>query len=113
MTILQDFVDKLVPLQTEINEKTDEGLKQSAALAILENEIEDLVSQRGVIETEAAGAGIAVSDLQTAVMDAITAPKAEAEPVTLHAGGIMFVEQPAAEEAASPATAEPVEQANA
>lgn len=77
MSTLQDYVDKLAPLQTELNAKIDEDLKQSQALAELENAIVDLQSQRSIIETDAANDGIAVSDLNAAVMAAINPPAME------------------------------------
>lgn len=98
MSTLQEYIDKLVPLQTEINAKIDEDLKQSQTLAELENEITDLVSQRCVIETDAANDGIAVSDLNAAVMAAINPPVIE-----------QAVEEPAtAEQTEAPVDAETV-----
>jgi hypothetical protein len=98
MSTLQDFVDKLVPLQTELNAKIDEDLKQSKALAELENAIVDLQSQRSIIETDAANEGIAVLDLTAAVMAAINAPVVE-----------QVVEEPApTEQTEAPADAETV-----
>jgi hypothetical protein len=107
MTGLQDYVDKLVPLQTEINAKIDEDLKQSQAIAELENEIASLISQRGVVETAAASDGISTAELTAAVMDAINAAEqpaqADAQPSEVEAE--QQTEQPAAEESAP---AEPV-----